>query len=90
MKRRLGMIQKDTITAMIGMDLQVRSYPTNGSALTCVSVVAEECFIDNMTVPEQTLALWLSRPCYAWMWFGIAVLSHGCLRDVVMLWRYVL
>ena len=89
MKRRLGMIQKDTITAMIGMDSK-SAVTLTGLRLTRVSVVAEECFIDNMTVPEQTFGLWLSRPCHAWMWLGIAVLSHGCLRDVVMLWRCVL
>jgi hypothetical protein len=30
-------------------------------------VVAEECFIDNMTIPESTFGLWwLFRSCDVW------------------------
>jgi hypothetical protein len=65
MIRRLGIIQKDNGNDWDGFS-SPQLYPT-GLRRPAFSVVAEECFIDNMTIPESTFGLrWLSRSCDAW------------------------
>jgi hypothetical protein len=65
MIRRLGIIQKDNGNDWDG-SFKSAVYPT-GLRRLAFSVVAEECFIDNMTIPESTFGLWwLFCSCDIW------------------------